>query len=299
MVLERVLVDVVLAYRGRQVTAEDVAFIVQLIRDHPEASRRGLSKKLCMAWDWHQANGALRDMVCRGLMLALHRAGHISLPEIRYRTANPLARRKKPRPVEVDRSPLCTSLRELGPLQIRQVRRTCEEALFNGLIEQHHYLGYTQPVGEHLKHMVFAGERPVACFAWSSAPRHLGPRDRFIGWSAAARRHNIRGVAYNSRFLVMPWVRVPSLASHLLGRMTRMLSSEWQKVYDHPVCFAETFVFPERFRGTCYRAANWVYLGQTTGRGKDAPTHRPTRPKKDVLGLPLRRDFRRLLSRLA
>lgn len=298
VVLEHVLVDMVLAYRGRQVTAEDVAFIAELIREHPEASRRGLSKKLCTAWCWYQPNGAPRDMVCRGLMLALHRAGHISLPEVRYRTANPLARRKKPMPVEVDRSPLCMSLRELGPLQFRQVRRTCEEALFNGLIEQHHYLGYTQPVGEHLKHMVFAGERPVACFGWSSAPRHLGPRDRFIGWSAAARRRNIRAVAYNTRFLVMPWVRVPLLASHLLGRMTRMLSSEWQKVYDHPVYFGETFVFPERFRGTCYRAANWVYLGQTTGRGKDAPTHRPTRPKKDVLGLPLHKDFRRLLSRL-
>ena len=143
-----------------------------------------------------------------------------------------------------------------------------------------------------------AGERPVACFAWSSAPRHLGPRDRYIGWSAEARRRNIRLVAYNSRFLILPWVEVPHLASHLLGRMVRMLPSAWEAAYGHPVCFAETFVDPTRFRGTCYRAANWVWLGRTTGRGKDDQTNRSNRPQKDVLGIPLHRRFRELLSRM-
>jgi hypothetical protein len=198
----------------------------------------------------------------------------------------------------VDCTPIRTTLRELGTLSIRQVRRTAEEPLLNGLIEMHHYLGYTQPVGEHLKHLVFAGERPVACFTWSSAPRHLGPRDRFIGWSAEARRQNIRFVAYNSRFLILPWVEVPHLASHLLGRMTRMLALEWQRVYGHPVYFTETFVYPEKFRGTCYRAANWIDLGRTTGRGKADLTHRANRPIKDVLGYPLTRRFRELLGRL-
>jgi len=177
------------------------------------------------------------------------------------------------------------------------VRRTAEEPLFNFLIETHHYLGYTQPVGEHLKYLVYAGARPVACFAWSSAPRHLGPRDRFIGWSAEERRHNIRFVAYNSRYLILPWVQVPHLASHLLGRMARKLSSEWARVYGHPVWFAETFVDPERFKGTCYRAANWIFLGRTTGRGKADLTHRANRPVKDVLGYPLIRDFRERLGR--
>jgi len=178
------------------------------------------------------------------------------------------------------------------------VRRTAEEPLFNALIETHHYLGYTQPVGEHLKFLVFAGERPVACFAWSSAPRHLGPRDQYIGWSKEARRLHIRFVAYNSRFLILPWVEVPHLASHLLGRMVRMLPGEWEQLYGHPVYFAETFVDPTRFRGTCYRAANWVLLGQTTGRGKDDMTHRANRPIKDVLGYPLHRRFRELLTRI-
>ena len=218
------------------------------------------------------------------------------MPPVRKRPPNNIVRRKVPRRVEVDASPLRVPLCELRPLEFRQVRRTPEEPLFGALIEQYHYLGYTQPVGEHLKYIIYSGSRAVACFAWSSAPRHLGPRDRFIGWSADARRRNIRGVAYNTRYLILPWVEVPHLASHLLGRMARMLPGDWQRVYGHPVYFAETFVDPARFRGTCYRAANWVDLGWTTGRGKDAPTKRPNRSLKQVLGYPLTRRFRERLG---
>ena len=138
--------------------------------------------------------------------------------------------------------------------------------------------------------------RPVAALAFSSAPRHLGPRDRFIGWPAVLRRANIRLVAYNPRFLVLPWVRVPHLASHVLSRILRRLSSDWQQVYGHPVHFVETFVDPTRFKGTCYRAANWVYMGLTTGRGKDDQTGKPNRSLKEVLGYPLAADFRKLLQ---
>ena len=288
--------QVVLTYRGREVTDTDVAFIHELIGRHPGASRRALSRELCEAWDWRQQNGQLRDMVCRSLMLALHRAGHIELPPVRFRPHNPLARRSKPQLVLADRSPLCCSLKQLGELSLLQVRRTGAEGEFNGLLEQYHYLGYTQPVGEHLKFMVYANGRPLACLSWSSAPRHLGPRDRYIGWSAAARRKNIRYLAYNSRFLILPWVEVPHLASHLLGRMARVISSEWEHKYGHPIYYLETFVDRSRFRGTCYRAANWVYLGQTTGRGKADQTHRPNRTLKDVLGYPLTRRFRDKLS---
>ena len=178
------------------------------------------------------------------------------------------------------------------------MRRTPEEALFNSLMEQHHYLGYTQPVGEHLKYLVFAGGRPIACLAWSSAPRHLGSRDRFIGWSAAARRQNIRLLAYNTRFLILPWVKVAHLASHLLGRMAQVLAGDWERVYGHPIYFLETFVDPQRFRGTCYRAANWMRLGTTTGRGKDAPSMTPNRSIKEVLGYALSKDFRQRLCAL-
>ena len=285
-----------LRYRGRVISLSDVGFIRDLIDGNPSASRQALSRKLCAAWGWVQPNGVPREMVCRGMMLALHRAGHINLPPSQCVVPHPGIRRAKPKPVEVDRTPLCMPLRDLGPLEFRQVRRTAAEPLFNGLIEMHHYLGYVQPVGEHLKFLVYAGERPVACFAWSSAPRHLGPRDRYIGWSKEARRQNIRFVAYNSRYLIMPWVEVKHLASHLLGRMARMLPVEWEKVYSHPVYFLETFVHPERFKGTCYRAANWLHLGQTTGRGKADVDHRgPNRPVKDVLGYPLVKDFRERL----
>ena len=217
--------DVVLRYRGREVTSAEVQSIRRLIAANPGASRRALSSKLCEEWNWVQPNGTPRDMQCRSMMLQLHREGHIELPPPKKRPPNPLAKRRRPAAVGVDDTPIESTLRELGPLTIRQVRRTPDEAVVNGLIETYHYLGYTQPVGEQLKHLVLVGDRPIACFTWSSAPRHLGPRDRFIGWSAEARRQNIRFVAYNSRFLILPWVRVPHLASHLLGRMTRTLAA--------------------------------------------------------------------------
>jgi hypothetical protein len=287
---------VVLRYRGREIGPSEVAFVRELVAAHPQASRRALSAELSRAWGWVQPNGQLRDMLCRSLMLALARAGHIELPPVRRRPPNPLARRARPAPVALDRTPVRGNLGALGlPLDFRQVRRTGAEALFNSLIEQHHYLGYTQPVGEHLKYLVFAGGRAVACLAWSSAARHLGPRDRYIGWSPAARRRNIHLVAYNPRFLILPWVEVRHLASHLLGQMMRRLSADWERVYGHPIHFAETFVEPARYRGTCYRAANWVVLGRTTGRGKDDLTHRPNRTVKEVLGYPLTRHFRELL----
>jgi hypothetical protein len=291
--------ETVLRHRGRAITASDVAFIRRLIAARPGASRRALSIELCQAWGWVQPNGALRDGVCRALLLTLEREGHITLPPPRWTGRRPRRRRLGEAAVEVDTRPLVGSLRELGALEIRPVRRTAEEPLLQALIERHHYLGYTPPVGEHLSFLVFAAARPVACFTWSSAPRHLGPRDRYLGWSAEARRRNIRYLAYNSRFLILPWVRVPHLASHLLGAMTRRLSAEWQRLYAHPVYFAETFVDRERFAGTCYRAADWRFLGRTTGRGKDDQTKRANRSLKDVLGRPLVRDFRQRLGRLA
>jgi len=288
--------NVIFEYRGRRVTESDLGFIRALIAAHPQASRRALSKELCAAWQWAQPNGALRDMVCRGLMLGMHRTGLIELPARHSCPPNPLARRRRPAAVAIDRTPVRAGLPELGALEFVQVRRSPAESLFNALIDAHHYLGYTQPVGEHLKYLVYARARPLACFAWSSAPRHLGPRDRYIGWSAQARRQNIRYVAYNSRFLILPWVAVEHLASHLLARMTRRLSADWQRIYGHPVLFAETFVDRARFRGTCYRAANWVHLGRTTGRGKDDLTHRQNRPRRDIYGYPLTARYRELLG---
>jgi hypothetical protein len=283
----------VLRYRGRVIGAAQVEFIRETIAAHPAANRRALSIRLCEAWDWRQPNGQLCDALCRGLLLALHRAGHIELPAARRRrTPHPGAMPRKAEPVLTDCPRLRCSLEALGPIEIQQVRRSPEERVCNGLIAAYHPLGYSQPVGEHLKYLVYARQTVVAALAWSSAPRHLGPRDRFIGWSAETRRQNLHLVAYNTRFLILPWVEVPHLASHLLGRMAKQVAQDWEKIYRHPVYFLETFVDPERHRGTCYRAANWIRLGQTTGRGKNAPSSKPTRSKKEILGYPLTRRFR-------
>lgn len=287
-----------LSYRHRLITDDDLVFIRRLIVDNPGCSRWTLSQKLCEAWSWVQPNGAPRDMVCRGLMLMLHRRGLIELPPVRQVSRNFLVDRRKPEAMSVDEAPLRMSLAELGPLEVRQVRRTPEEALFNSLLEQYHYLGYSQPVGECLKYVVFAAGRPVACVAWSSAPRHLGSRDRFIGWGPQARLANIALLAYNTRFLILPWVGVPHLASHVLGRMARVLSADWQCLYGHPIHWLETFIDPQRFRGTCYRAANWISLGMTTGRGKADREHQVNRSIKEVLGYALVRDFRERLSQV-
>jgi len=283
-------------YRGKTVDGVGIDFIKQLIAENPRLSRRRLSAKLCLAWNWVQANGHPRDMVCRGLLLGMHRAGLIELPAKRMSPPNPFARRKVPAPLpDFPREALACTLGELGGIEVRQVRRTPEEKLFGGLMQAHHYLGYTQPVGEHLKYIYYARGAPIACLAWSSSPRHLGARDRFIGWSAEQRRAHIHLLAYNTRFLILPWVRVPHLASHLLARTARVISEDWRKLYHHPVYLLETFIDPDRFRGTCYRAANWILAGLTTGRGKNDQTMRANRSLKELWVYPLGPSFRQAL----
>jgi hypothetical protein len=285
-------------YRGKDYGSEEIAFIGRLIAENPTATRRALSLKLCEAWNWVQANGAPRDMVCRGLLLELQRAGLIKLPAPRYCRPIPAPRRRKFALLSgFSFRPLEARLSDVRPLDIRQVRRTEDEALLEALLERHHYLGYTRPVGEHLKYLIRAQGQPVACLVWTSAARHIGCRDRYIGWAKEVRRRNIHLLAYNQRFLILPWVKVPHLATHILGSLARRLSGDWESVYHHPIYFVETFVDPARFRGTCYRAANWVCLGRTTGRGKDdrSKDQRPNRPVKEALGYPLVPDFREKL----
>jgi hypothetical protein len=289
--------DLEIRYRGRTYGPGEITCIRQFIADHPTASRWTLSHKLCEAWNWVQPNGRPRDMVARGLLLSLHRVGHIELPAKRRSTPNNVVRHRRPEPLPfLTWNPIEAPLSDLRPLEFRQVRRTGEESLFDSFIESHHYLGYMRPVGEHLKYLIYARGVPVACMAWSSAPRHIGCRDRFIGWSAQARRKNIHLLAYNTRYLILPWVKVPYLASHILSRVARRISADWEQLYRHPIHFLETFVDPERFRGTCYRAANWIFLGLTTGRGKADQTWKPNRSLKESWGYPLSPRFREILE---
>lgn len=284
-------------YRGRNITDSDIESIRQVIAENPGLTRRALSVKLCEAWNWFQPNGTPRDMVARGLMLHLHRKGLIKLPAKKMSPRNNVARHARPPKIPLMTwDPIREPLKQIRPLDFRQVRRTADEGLFNSFIETYHYLGYTQSVGEHLKYLIYARGVPVACMAWSSAPRHIGCRDRFIGWNQSVRRKGVHMVTYNTRYLILPWGRVPHLASHVLGQIARRISADWEELYEHPIYFLETFVDPERFRGTCYRAANWIYLGITTGRGKDDQTKKPNRSIKEVWGYPLGRHFRQRLG---
>jgi hypothetical protein len=260
--------EVLLSFRGRPIRQADVTFLRELIARNPGLSRRRLSVKVCEAWQWVQPNGQPRDMVCRGLMLALHRAGHIELPPPRQAAINNAIRHRQIAPLEFcDTTPIEGSLASLGALEIRLARRAEGERLFNYLINQYHYLGFSRPVGEHLKYLVLWGDRPVACLAWNSGPLKLTLRDQFVGSPRKAYAHNLHLIAYNSRYLIAPWVRVPHLASHLLGRIACRISADWQALYHHPIHLLESFVDIQRFQGTAYRAANWTCVGRSVGRG--------------------------------
>jgi len=287
--------EVLLSFRGRPIGPADVTFLRELIARNPGLSRRRLSVKVCEAWQWVQPNGQPRDMVCRGLMLVLHRAGHIELPPPRQAAINNAIRHREIAQLEFcDTTPIEGSLASLGALEIRLVRRAEGESLFNYLINQYHYLGFSRPVGEHLKYLVLWGDRPVACMAWNSGPLKLTLRDQFVGSPRKAYAHNLHLIAYNSRYLIAPWVRVPHLASHLLGRIACRISADWQVLYHHPIHLLESFVDLERFQGTCYRAANWTCVGRSQGRGtKSKPGDRTS--LKELWVYALGRDFRQQL----
>jgi hypothetical protein len=280
-------------YRGKVFGSREIDEIREVIATHRERSRWFISRELCRKWDWTQPNGVLKDMICRGLLVRLEAQGLIELPPRGKIPPYHLSPHKKPATVQVDQTSMEGKLSDLRPIELLQVRRTPLEKLYNSLIEQYHYLRYTRPVGEHLEYLALAQGRVVACLGWCSAPRHIGCRDRYLGWTREQRVKNLCRIVVNTRFLILPWVKVPHLASHLLGLMARRIPRDWQTIYHHEVVWLETFVDPERgFLGTCYKAANWIFLGQTTGRGKNDQTRRPNRSLKDVLGYPLKRDFR-------
>ena len=289
--------NVPLTYRKRIITQNDLSFILKVIDEYRSKGRSAISRRLCEVWNWRQANGQLKDGVCRGLLLQLERNQLITLPpRIIDNNNNSQRRRISPTTFNFQPDPITSALSELTPIEFRQVRRSPEEKLFNALIRQFHYLGYSQPVGEHLKYLAYAEGRVIACFAFSSAPYAIDHRDTFIGWSVEARECNRHLLAYNTRFLILPWVRVPHLASHLLGRISRTISEDWQKIYNHPLLWLETFIDTERFTGTCYKAANWTFLGLTSGRGKYTKTQKQLTSIKAMYGYPLSRDFRTRLS---
>jgi hypothetical protein len=279
-------------YRRLVVKSDEINHIKQLIKDHPSWSRRKLSKQVCEDFNWRQENGYLKDMVCRSFLLELDRSGIIKLPPIKFRPNNPLTNRQKPAKVLLDETPIFTK----DNIKIVQVRSTPDEHLYDSLIEHYHYLGYVYPVGEYLKYIFFNKERPLGCICFSSAVRHIKCRDDYIGWTKEQREAHIHLTAYNTRFLLLPWVSINCLASQLLSQTVKIVSKDWERYFNHPLYYLETFVDTERFAGTCYKAANWRYLGTTTGRGKNDQSGKVNRSIKAVLGYPLSRNFREVLQ---
>jgi hypothetical protein len=274
----------IFTYRKRIITSQDVEFLTKLIADNPQKSRNALSIMVCREWNWVQPNGALKDGICRGLMLKLHRGGLIKLPARKKPfTGGRQAQRTICKP-DIDSTPIHSTVKKLQPIEMRQVRRTTQEKLFNGLVEHHHYLGYTQPVGEHMKYICFSAERPIACFVFASAPYKILLRDRFIGWSSEMLEKNRHLLAYNSRFLILPWIHVPHLASHLLGKSSINIPFTGLKL--------SLIQSVSRERVSCCELA---ISRNTSGRGKYNKTQKQLTSIKAMYGLPLVKKYRKML----
>jgi hypothetical protein len=282
--------------QGRQFGDSEIAFISGLLNEHPDWNRTRLSRELCARWDWRNALGQPKDMAARTLLLKLERAGHIQLP-VRRGTSPNERRNRCVLHIVPPREPIRGALRDLRPLDVSIVAPGSDDAqLFNGLLAHEHYLGHRNTVGENLRYLARDRHgRAVACVLFGSAAWKCADRDSFIGWDRATRERNLQGLTNNTRFLVPSWVQVPHLASHVLGLVARRIRADWQTKYGHPVHALETFVDRSRFKGTCYRAANWLRLGKTKGRTRNDRHTRIHVPVKDVYLYSLVKDFKEAL----
>ncbi len=278
--------------QGRQLTRADIDFIRQLISEHPAWSRRQLSIALGRAWRWYNANGVLKDMACRSLLVKLHERRYIELPARRQLPTSRMAQRRIP-DVAHDITPIHQSLQGLRPLKVIDVHRhKDDEPLFSCLLSRYHYLGYTSPVGENMTYLVVdCCGRPLACVLFGSSAWSCASRDADIGWDSSCRQRNLQFITNNTRFLIFPWVHVPHLASHILALVARRISTDWLSRYGHRVYLLETFVDQTRFAGTCYRAANWRHVGDTRGRSRNDCQTRMKVSVKSVFLYPLVRNY--------
>jgi len=287
--------------QGRDFGAADLEQVRRLLATHPEWSRWRLSRQLAELWNWRTPRGQLKDMAARTLLLKLERRGMIALPPRRRVSPNRM-RHKRPPAAEVlpPAAPLAAALASLTPLQLCEVSGAAyapQRAIFEAALHRYHYLSYRSPVGENLQYLVQDRQgRALACALFGAAAWQCAARDQFIGWTAAQRQGGLQGLANQARFLILPWVRVPHLASHLLAQLTRRLSDDWSRKYGHPVFLVETFVEVGRFAGTCYQAANWVHVGATTGRTRQTLPGRVGAPRKAVYVYPLHLRFRQRLG---
>ncbi|PIP43669.1 MAG: hypothetical protein COZ12_03435 [Deltaproteobacteria bacterium CG_4_10_14_3_um_filter_60_8] len=279
--------------RGRQLGDVEISAIRATVAEHWDKGRTAISKILCERWDWRQANGLLKERACRVLLLSLEKKGAIKLPP-RLKEAFRHPKRADRRAYPHETSAICGTVSEFRSLTIKMVRSTPDEGLWDYLVDRYHYLGHPWIVGAYLKYIAYLDGHPVACLGWGSAAWKVACRDAFIGWDSTSRQANIHKVVNNVRFLILPWVRITHLASKLLAANIRILAHDWQDYYQQPVALLETFVEKDRFAGTCYKAANWQYVGLTKGRGK-YDQHTCAKPVKAVYLYPLRKNYRELL----
>ncbi len=283
--------------QGRQIGSAELATIRELISSHPEWRRTRLSQELCRQWNWCNEAGRLKDIAARSLLRKLELRGLIELPAPIHCGNNAFRNRRDGQlPLDLERVQIKGNLAGLQPLWIQTITQTQEVRLFRTILQQHHYLGYRGPVGENLKYLVYDCQgRLLACLLFGAPAWRIAGRDRFIGWDDATRKRGLSRVANNMRFLILPGIRVPHLASHLLALVSRRISADWQQKYGHPILLLETFVEQQRFSGTCYQAANWICVGKTTGRSRNHHSGDPVVPVKSIWLYPIHRFFQQRL----
>ena len=282
--------------QSRDIAPEDIELIKQLIDINPSWRRTRLSKELCILWNWQTDNGMLKDMSCRNLLLKLEKQKLIKLPGRKSGTNN--AKRNSSIALVLHSSlPIIAKLKEVAPVQIGLVKDNCDLSLFKCFLSAYHYLGFSGTAGENLKYMIYDSQgRPLACLLFGACAWKCAPRDDFIGWDSITRGKNLNFVTNNMRFLILPWVKVEHLASHILSKVARRIKDDWTAKYGHPVYILETFVECGRFLGTCYKASNWICVGKTKGRSRNDVYNTLKVPIKDIYLYPLVKRFREVLS---
>ena len=280
-------------YCGRHFCDTEINKIRQLMIDHPEYHRADLSRHVCRIVRWYKADGGLKEMSCRVAMLRMHADGLIDLPAPR-RTKSPLTTIRFTTSTE-PRNPLLQPVHQMGTLLLCKVERQ-DSSLWNEYIERYHYLGYTPLPGAQLRYFAMLDQQIIALLGFGAAAWQAAPRDNYIGWTHAQRKQHLQLVVNNARFLILPWVQVKNLASKILAMAAKQLPQDWQQQYKITPVLLETFVETDRFAGTCYKAANWISVGKTKGRGKLGPSGKQSVPIKELLLYPMDRDFRKKLT---
>ena len=281
-------------YCGRIFTGKEIEWIRQLIASNPNFNRSRLSRVVCEDLGWLRPDGRSKEMSCRVAMLRMEKDGLITLPVPEKKCNNGKTKIRLTSDSAPQQSISCP-LKKLDKIIFKRVQRRQGSSLWNELIERYHYLGYKPLPGAQIRYLVYAGSHLLAALGFGAAAWTIAPRDHFIGWTGEQRKKKLHLVANNARFLILPWIEVPNLASYILARVARLLPSDWQSVYGYQPVLLETFVEQDRFNGTCYRAANWIHVGETKGRGKLDRKNQYLLPVKDIFLYPLDKHFREKL----